>query len=90
MAKRMKWLCGQILRMLSLMGGGYLIIITFGMEPLETMSRICQMEHGWTAAGGTFLQVLKMIFGIGYSFIGMVILYRIGGYLVSRNKTQRK
>ena len=86
MTKRKKRILGQIIKVASLIIGIYLIIITFGIKPIIAIGEICRTSIGLESIIKILLQGLKMLFGGGETFLGMVILYRCGVYLVSENK----
>lgn len=86
MAKRIKWAAGQLIKVAAIIGGLYLVIIVFGWEPLCAIKKIWQTENGWRLLEKTFWQLLKMLFGMGYSFIGMAILCKIGHSITEKNK----
>lgn len=89
MKKRMRMAAGYAIKVISILGGIYLMVITFGMEPLITIEEIwCKENSEWICLGKTFLQLLKMVFGIGYTFLAMVVFYRIGDYLIEMSTMQ--
>ena len=78
MTKRTRKIIGYAIKVGATIGGLYLIIITFGLEPLIEICQIGQTEDGWILVGKTVVQILKMMFGICYTTIGIAICYRIG------------
>lgn len=78
MKRRIKRIAGQIIKTASVVAGLYLIAITFGWKPLYYIVKLWRTESGLLLIGKTALQLLKMMFGMGYTMMGMIILYRIG------------
>ena len=84
--RRFKRIAGKVLKVGSIVAGMYLIIVIFGMEPLKKIGDIWLLQEGWRAAVKITLQILKMLFGITYSFFGMLLLYRWGQHLDDKNR----
>lgn len=84
--RRFKRIAGKVLKVGSIVAGMYLIIVIFGMEPLKKIGDIWLLQEGWRAAVKITLQILKMLFGITYSFFGMLLLYRWGQHLGDKNR----
>lgn len=84
--RRFKRIAGKVLKVGSIVAGMYLIIVVFGIEPLKKIDNIWMQQEGWRATLKITLQILKMLFGMTYSFFGMLILYRWGQYLIDKNR----
>ena len=84
--RRFKRTAGKALKVVSIVAGLYLIIVIFGIQPVKEIYNISMQQEGWRAAVKITLQILKLLFGMTYSFFGMVILYRWGQHLVDKNR----
>ena len=84
--RRFKRIAGKVLKVGSILAGMYLIIVIFGIEPLKKIGNICAEQEGWRAGIKVTLQILKLLFGLTYSFFGMLILYRWGQHLIDKNR----
>lgn len=84
--RRSKRIIGRVLKVVSVVGGMYLVIVVFGVGPVKKIGDICMEQEGWRAVIKIALQVLKLLFGATYSFFGMLLLYRWGQHLVDRNQ----
>lgn len=84
--RRFKRTMGRVLKVASIVAGLYLIIVIFGIEPVKKIGNIYMQQEGWKAVVKIALQILKLFFGVAYSFFGMLLLYGWGGRLVNENR----
>ena len=84
--RRFKRIAGKVLKVGSILAGMYLIIVIFGIEPLKKIGNICAEQEGWRAGIKVTLQILKLLFGMTYSFFFFLLLYRWGQHLIDKNR----